>query len=116
DLGEIVLAVVKLLDEIFVARRLFQRIEIGTLHVLDDRDLERFLVADLEQRDRNVMHARALRRAPAPLAGDDLVLVFLAADRTDEDRLENALLADRRGKIVELLGVENLARVFWIGL
>ena len=58
-----------------VAARLLDRVEVLALHVLDDRDLERLVVGDLDRHDRHVVQAGALRRAPAPLAGDDLEVV-----------------------------------------
>ena len=53
-----------------------------------------------------------LRGAPAAFAGDELVAVL--AERSDEDRLEDAVLADRRGELVQRVVVEDhprLARV-----
>ena len=47
DLRKVLLRIGKLLDQLAVALRLFQRIEVDALHVLDDRELERFLVVDL---------------------------------------------------------------------
>src|SRR5262249_4179801 len=57
----------------------------------------------------------ALRRAPAPLAGDDLVGVARAAHRAHHHRLDDAALPDRGGKLVELgLGIVP-ARIARIG-
>src|ERR1043165_5271006 len=63
DLGDLVLAVVEFFGERRIAVRLFERIEIGALHVLDDRDLERLLVAHLDQDHRHIVHTPALRAA-----------------------------------------------------
>ena len=104
------------LDQRLIAHRLFQRIEIGALHVLDDRKLERLAVGHLDHDDRHVVHAGALRRAPAPFAGDDLELIGRALDRAHHDRLDDAALPDRGRKLVEL-GVGEIApRVARIGL
>ena len=54
------------------------------------------------------------RRAPAAFAGDDLVRV--RAERPDEDRLEDAVLADRRGQLVERLLLEDHARLLGVRL
>jgi hypothetical protein len=51
---------------------------------------------------------RPLRRAPAPLAGDDLVAVAVGAD---DDRLDQAARLDRGGELVERLLVEMAARL-----
>ena len=78
-------------------------------------DFERRLLVSLDQDDRHIMHAGALRRAPAPLAGDDLVGVGDANDRAHEDRLQDAAFFDRGGKFLELGFVEILARIARIG-
>ena len=59
------------------------------------------------------MHAGALRRAPAPFAGDDLVDVGAAASH--HDRLNDAALADRCRKIFELGFRKQFARIARIG-
>ena len=48
------------------------------------------------------MEADALRRPPAALPGNQLEIGLLAGERPHQQRLENALLADRLGKGVEL--------------
>src|SRR3954471_13504765 len=60
DLGDVVVTVIVLVRESLITAGLFQRIEVRALHVLDDRKLERFAVAHLEQYDRNIMQACAL--------------------------------------------------------
>ena len=59
------------------------------------------------------MQAGALRRAPSPFAGDDLVDVGAAASH--HDRLNDAALADRRRKIFELGFRKQFARIARIG-
>src|SRR5580693_8996213 len=63
--GNIVLAVAEIPDKRTIAFRLFERIEIGALHVLDDRELQCFGVARLNDNDGDLMQSGALRRAPA---------------------------------------------------
>ena len=77
DAGDVVLAVLVVIDQRLIAERLFQRIEIRALHVLDDGEFERLAVGHFENDDRHFVQLRALRRAPAPLAGDDLERVGL---------------------------------------
>ena len=69
-------------------------------------------MSSIERRDRR--EAGEPRRAPAALAGDELVGV--RAERPDEDRLEDAVLADRRGELVERLLVEGHARLLGVRL
>src|SRR5438552_5689772 len=70
DFCDLVMRVVEIVGERLIAHRLLDRIEVGALHVLDDGKLERLAVADFDRHDRNVVEPCALRRAPAPLAGD----------------------------------------------
>ena len=74
DPGDGFLGAVEALDHHRVAARLFQGIEVGALDVLDDGDLEHLQVVELAHQGRDLMQAGQLRRAPAPLAGDDLIL------------------------------------------
>ena len=106
---------VEFVDQRLIARGFLQRIEIGALNVLDDRKLERLTIADFKQHDRHFMQAGELRRAPAPFAGDDLVLIRGAARRAHQDRLDDAVLADRGRKLVKLGIGENAARIARIG-
>ncbi len=72
-LGEPVLRIGIALDQLAVAAGLLDGVEIGALHVLDDRELEHLLVGQVAHDDRHRVQAGPLRRAPAPLTGDDLV-------------------------------------------
>ncbi len=78
DLGQLLLAVVEALDQLAIARRLFDGVEVGALHVLDDGELEDLLVVELAHDDRHRVQPGLLRRAPAALAGDDLVAALPA--------------------------------------
>ena len=82
DLGQLLLGVAEALDQLAIAGRLLDRVEVGALHVLDDRELEHFLVVELAHDDRHRVQAGLLRRAPAALAGDDLVAAARASGRT----------------------------------
>ena len=115
DLRHLLLRVIALLHQRDVAGRLLDRIEVGALHVLDDGEFERLHVGRLDDRDRHLVQAGALRRAPAPLAGDDLVVVRRAGC-AHHDRLDDAALLDRLGELVEFGLGEIAARVARIGL
>ena len=54
------------------------------------------------------------RRSPATFARDDLVLV--RTDRPDEDRLQDAVLTDRRGQFLERVLLEDDAWLLRIGV
>ena len=67
---------VELVGEAPVGERLFDRVQVLALDVLDERHLEQpLLVAagDVPDDDRHLEEAGVLRGAPAALAGDDLV-------------------------------------------
>ncbi len=115
DLGDVFLAAFEFVGERVIALRLFQRIEVFALHVLDDRELQRVAVVDVDRDDRHLVQACGLRRAPAPLAGDDLEAVVRALHRTHHDRLDHAVLPDRVGKLGELGFRKRAARVARIG-
>src|SRR5947209_17100426 len=111
DAGEIGLRIAEFAAELFVAHRFFERIEIGALNVLDHGNFKRRLLVGFYEDDRHVMHAGALRRPPASLAGDDLVSVGDAGDRAYQDRLQDAALFNRGSEVVEFALVEILARI-----
>jgi hypothetical protein len=98
-----------LVDHPVVHRRLVQRRQVLALEVLDDRDLERRVVVDVLDQRGDRLEAGLPRRAPAPFAGDDLLRV--RSERPDQDRLEDAMLADRGRKLVEGLLLEDETRL-----
>ena len=103
-----------LADHSVVHRRFVQRSEVLTLEVLDDRDLEGRVVVELLDERRDGREAGFLRRAPAALTGDELIPVL--AERSDEDRLEDAMLADRGGKLMQGVDIEHGPRLVRIRL
>ena len=109
--GDVVLAVAEFVGQALIARRLFDRIEVGALHILDDSELERFAIARLVHDDRHLVQAGALGRAPTSFASDDLEGIGRPANRTDDDRLNDPALADRRCQLVEVGVREMMARI-----
>jgi hypothetical protein len=101
--------------KLFISARLLQRIEVCALHVFDDGELERLRVRRFDEHDRNVMQARPLRGAPAPLPRDDLIHVFRSTERAHHDGLDDAALLDGHGKLIELDIREVAARIARIG-
>ena len=65
----------ELLDQLAVGVRLVDRVEVGALHVLDERELELLAIRELADERRDPLEADDPRRADAPLAGDELVAV-----------------------------------------
>src|SRR3978361_1213562 len=89
-----------IVDEALIGMRLFDRIEVLALDILNEGDFESFLVAEFTHDRRDFVEARPLRRAPAPLAGDDLEAM---AVRADDDRLDDAARLDGRGELGQSL-------------
>jgi hypothetical protein len=87
DLGHVFLRAAEVVDHALIATRLFDRGQILALQVLDQRHFERVAVGELAHQRRDLMELRLLRRAPAPLAGDELVHAGLARDRSYQYRL-----------------------------
>ncbi len=103
-----------LVDHAVVHRGFVERRQVLALEVLDDRDLERRVVVDLFDQGGDGLESGETRRAPATLAGHDLVGV--RSERADEDRLEDAVLADRRRELVECFRFEDEARLLGVRL
>jgi hypothetical protein len=105
--GDLLVRVAVRLGQQAVPLGLFERRQVLPLQVLDERDLERLLLGDVHLDDRNLVEPGFLRRPVAALAGDDPVQgsrVRLLVERpgSDEDRLEDAFLADREHQIVQV--------------
>ena len=96
--------------------RLFQRIQVFALNILDNRDFERSVVVQLPDQGRYDGQARLLRRPPAPLTGDDFIRVRIAGRGPHQDRLQHALVADRGFELRDLGLGEVSARLVRIGM
>ncbi len=73
DARKVLLGVVVALDQEPVPLPFLDRVQVLALHVLDDGDLDRFLIVQCTDDHRHVVKIGELGRAPAPFAGDDLV-------------------------------------------
>ena len=108
ELAQFLLGVAIILDEAAIGLRFLDRVQILALDILDQGDFERLLVAELADDGGDFVQPRLLRRAPAPLAGDDLEAM---AVRTDDDRLDDASRLDRLGELGQRFLVEDAARL-----
>jgi hypothetical protein len=79
--------------ELAEGARLFHRVQVAALDVLDERELQHLLVFDFADDDGHAGQARELRGAPAALAGDELVEA--GAGGADDDGLQQAVLLQR---------------------
>src|SRR5215467_7290819 len=100
--GETGLRAAELRDQPAVSLSLFQRRQVFALQVFNERDFQHLGISEHADDDRDFVHPDPLRRAPASLTGNQLEGSLLAAQRPDQQGLEDALLADRLRERVEL--------------
>jgi hypothetical protein len=112
NLPEIVLSVSMLGDQLFVTKRLFDRIEVGSLDIFDNRQLERCPVIDIADNHGNLDKSRQLRRTPTAFTGNDLV--FVARQRPHDDGLDDTMLSNRARQILQFGLGKILARILRI--
>ena len=110
--GELPDAVAMFVDHPVVHRGFIEWRQVLALEVLDDRDLERRVVVDLLDQGGDRLEPGETRCAPAAFARDDLV--GIRTERSDEDRLEDAVLANRCGELFERLRFEDHPRLLGI--
>ena len=113
QLADLVLRVAVTLDQLPIAFGLLDRVQILALDILDQRQLGDRRFVDLAHDRRDRVEPRALRRAPAPLAGDDLVIRRRpAAGGSAGARPARAIDC---GELVEGVLVELHARLIGVG-
>jgi hypothetical protein len=100
-------------DQPLHAGGLFHGIQVLALDVLDQRHGERCVVGHFAHQRRHLVEPGHLRGTPAPLAGDQLVAVSI--HRAHQQRLHQALRANRRGELGERLLVHLGARLIASG-
>ena len=108
---DVFLRQLEFVGEAAVGERLFDRVQVLALDVLDERHLEERLLLprrDVAHDDRDAEQAGALRGAPAALARDDLEAV---ADLADDDRLDDAVGLDGLRQLLEPRVVDVPARL-----
>ena len=111
--GDLLLGEPELIDQLAIRERLVDRVEIRALDVLHQRDLELVTIGELSHDGGDAIEACEASRTHTPLAGDQLV----PGDRLrHEDRLEDAMLADARRKLLELTLVDVAAGLERVGL
>ncbi len=96
---------IELPDQAIERPRLFERIEILALDILDQRHRDGRLVRDFTHDRWDLIEPCHLGCAPASFAGDDLVSLAGCAARKGprDNRLHNSLRPDRIGKVFKRL-------------
>ena len=107
-LGDGVLREVEVAHERGEAEGFIDRIEVGSLEVLDEREHGAGSVAGLEDAGGDGLLADQLEGAEAALTGDEFVALL---HLTDDDRLHEAFRTDRVGEFLDLGVVEIAARL-----
>src|SRR4029079_10705344 len=107
-LGYILLGMAVPLNELAIAFRFFDGVEIFALNVLDQCDLCSGRVVNLAHDGRDGVKPAALRGAPTALARDNLESI---AVRPKENWLKNAALGDRIGELVDRFFLELHTRL-----
>ena len=106
--GDFLLREVELIDQLRITLGLLDRVKVFALEILDKRQLERRSVVHVADDDRHLGQAGYLRGSPAALPGDELVA---ALARPHNQRLHDAILADRLGQLVQRGIVKPVARL-----
>ena len=102
----ILLLELKLLDELRVAVRLFNSVQVLALQVLDQSQFQHGPVVGLPEDDGDFRQAEQLGGPPAAFAGDELeVAVAISHDQ----RLDDALFLDGISQLAQRLGGEIFA-------
>ena len=82
---------IELVHELLIRRRFFQRMKVDPVQVLYDGLLEgESVVHVVLEKDRNEFKFGNRCRSPAAFAGDELILVGLTFNRTNNERLKYA--------------------------
>jgi hypothetical protein len=101
--GGFLMGQAKFFDQAREGARLFQRIQVLALYVLNQRHRNGRVVRHIADDRRDIREAGLLRGAPAPLAGDNFVALRLAKvrlpDGPHDDRLNHALRLNRLRKL-----------------
>ena len=107
--GQLLLGDVELLEQLLVGGRLFQRVQVGPMDVLQQRVPEQVGVLGAPDDRRDGADAGPLRGPPTALTHHQLVAA--ARHIADDDRLQQAELADRVGELDQGVLVEHRPRV-----
>ena len=101
----------ELVDQSLERVRLFKRVQVGSLEVLDQRPRQLVRFGCGPNNCRDAIQAGDLRRSKATLAGDQPI----ARRRLgDEDRLQHAVLGDARRELLEGCLLDALAWLVWV--
>jgi hypothetical protein len=114
-LGNVILFEPEVVQQATVCASPLERTQVLPLQVFNQGRLERSPIVQVPDDGRNSLEARGRRRPPPPLAGNQLEPARLAWSRSDQDRLEDSMLTDRRLEFGERFDIEAAAWLQRIG-
>ena len=86
------------------------------LKVFNQPNFQRFLVVEVPDDDRNLVHLGHLCGAPTPLAGDDLEGVLLFRMAADQERLNDPVFPDRLRQFLDQFLVDGVTGLIAPGI
>ena len=107
-------AVIKLIHQTLISRRLLQRRQRRAMQILHKRNLQNLPIVQIPNNRRNRLKPRHMRRAQTPLASNQLMRAA-PISRAHQNGLHNPATLQRRRKLPNLLLLEGLARLRKIG-
>ena len=103
----------ELVDELAVRAGLLERVEVGALDILDERQLELLAAGCLADDRRDAREAGELRSANPTLAGDQAIPLERLGH---EHRLQDSVGGDAGAKLVKLIQLEHRPRLVRVPL
>ncbi len=110
-LCQIILCIVVIIDKLLISQRFFDRIQVGALHVFDDRDLKCDTIVDVTNNNWDRIDTGPLRSAPATLTSNQFEPVRLPRCRSHDDRLHHAMFLDRLRRVLQVTFREHTTRI-----
>src|SRR5580692_4834185 len=102
----------EVIEQLLIGRRLFQRVKLLAVQVLDQGIPEQVIVLGLLDDGADLGQAGPLRGPPSALTHDELVPA--GPGRANDYRLEQADLLDRLGELVKRVLVEGASWLPWV--
>ncbi len=111
--GDLFLGHSKLENKLVVGLSFLNRVQVFALQIFDEGDLQGRMFARFAHDGGNSGQAGALRGTPAAFAGNQLEKSVV--EGTNDDRLNDTVLPDRIGQLVQPIFIEILARLMLVG-
>ena len=108
SLGQLCLRIGELIDKPLISFSFFDRIEIGTLDIFDQANLQSGDIIDRLNNHRHLVQPRLLRGTPAPFTGNDFEAV---TGRAHQQGLQHARFLHRGGERIQFFLGEIFTRL-----